>query len=98
MEPYIQARVHMNWRWNITWSGQLLMDWSSLHIAHWDWTSTTRDLPRLRAKGVSPKDPFGNVFEVPHQPEISKGNHHVIAALFDIKSGTKWIGTRGGYG
>jgi predicted dehydrogenase len=37
MEPYIQARVHMNWRWNYNTGGGQLMDWVGHHgdIAHW---------------------------------------------------------------
>ena len=37
MEPYIQARVHMNWRWNYNIGGGQLLDWIGHHcdIAHW---------------------------------------------------------------
>src|ERR1043166_8367841 len=37
MEPYIQARVHMNWRWNYNTGGGQLLDWIGHHcdIAHW---------------------------------------------------------------
>src|ERR1039457_1449141 len=36
-EPYIQARVHMNWRWNYNTGGGQLLDWIGHHcdIAHW---------------------------------------------------------------
>ena len=37
MEPYIEARVHKNWRWNYNTGGGQLMDWIGHHgdIAHW---------------------------------------------------------------
>ena len=36
-EPYIQARVHMDWRWNYNIGGGQLLDWIGHHcdIAHW---------------------------------------------------------------
>src|SRR5579863_2064107 len=37
MEPYIQARVYQNWRWNYNTGAGQLMDWIGHHgdIAHW---------------------------------------------------------------
>src|SRR5215204_1160773 len=37
MEPYIEGRVHMNWRWNYNIGGGQLLDWIGHHcdIAHW---------------------------------------------------------------
>ncbi len=37
MMPYIQGRVHRNWRWNYNTGGGQLMDWIGHHcdIAHW---------------------------------------------------------------
>ena len=37
MEPYIEARVYQNWRWNYNTGGGQLMDWIGHHgdIAHW---------------------------------------------------------------
>ena len=37
MEPYIEARVNKNWRWNYNTGGGQLMDWIGHHgdIAHW---------------------------------------------------------------
>src|SRR5258706_3912886 len=37
MEPYIEGRVHMNWRWNYNTGGGQLLDWIGHHgaIAHW---------------------------------------------------------------
>jgi predicted dehydrogenase len=37
MEPYIEQRIHRNWRWNYNTGGGQLMDWVGHHadIAHW---------------------------------------------------------------
>lgn len=37
MEPYINARVYQNWRWNYNTGGGQLLDWIGHHgdIAHW---------------------------------------------------------------
>ena len=37
MMPYIEGRVHMNWRWNYNTGGGQLLDWMGHHgdIAHW---------------------------------------------------------------
>src|SRR6266498_5372095 len=37
MMPYIEGRVHMNWRWNYNFGGGQLLDWIGHHcdIAHW---------------------------------------------------------------
>ena len=37
MEPYIEARVHKNWRWNYNTGGGQLLDWIGHHgdIAKW---------------------------------------------------------------
>jgi predicted dehydrogenase len=37
MEPYIEGRIHMNWRWNYNIGGGQLLDWVGHHcdIAHW---------------------------------------------------------------
>ena len=62
MEPYIEARVHMNWRWNYNIGGGQLLDWIGHHcdIAHWgmDWTTPARRRSKARANS-RPKTPSG---------------------------------------
>ncbi|MDE3164993.1 MAG: gfo/Idh/MocA family oxidoreductase, partial [Acidobacteriota bacterium] len=42
--PFIMARFHKNWRWNLNTGGGQIMDWVGHHvdIAHWgmDWDNT----------------------------------------------------------
>ena len=37
MLPYIEGRLHMNWRWHYNYGGGQLLDWIGHHgdIAHW---------------------------------------------------------------
>jgi len=99
-EPYIKARVHMNWRWNYNTGGGQLMDWIGHHcdIAHWGMDADRSgpsvveahgDFPDPRAIwNTSPK--YRAELQYPNDITMTiAGGHH------DIKSGTKWIGTDG---
>ncbi|HWW00046.1 MAG TPA: Gfo/Idh/MocA family oxidoreductase [Candidatus Acidoferrum sp.] len=101
MEPYIQARVHMNWRWNYNVGGGQLLDWIGHHcdIAHWglDCDQTGGPL-EIEGSGQFPsKDAIWNTCgryritcKYPNDiTMIIAGGHS------DIRSGTKWIGTDG---
>ena len=100
MEPYIEARVHKNWRWNYNTGGGQLLDWIGHHcdIAHWG-MDCDRSGP-FEVAGVGefpPKDAVWNTCtkyritaKYPNDIEmIIAGGHS------DIKGGTKWIGTDG---
>lgn len=100
MEPYICARVHMNWRWNYNIGGGQLLDWIGHHcdIAHWGmgWDDTGPS----EIEGVGefpPADAIWNTctkyrttLKYPNDVTmIIAGGHN------DIRSGTKWIGSEG---
>ena len=101
MEPYIQARGHMNWRWNYNTGGGQLMDWIGHHcdIAHWGLGNDDKIGPlEIEAYGeFPPRDAIWNTCtkyritaKYPNDIEmVIAGGHD------DIKSGTKWIGTDG---
>lgn len=101
MEPYIKARVHMNWRWNYNIGGGQLLDWIGHHcdIAHWGLGNDDKIGPsEVEAKGeFPPKDAIWNTCtkyritaKYPNNVEmIIAGGHG------DIRGGTKWIGTEG---
>jgi predicted dehydrogenase len=101
MEPYIQARVHMNWRWNYNVGGGQLLDWIGHHcdIAHWglDCDQTGGPLEIEGSGQFPPKDAIWNTCgryritcKYPNDiTMIIAGGHS------DIRSGTKWIGTDG---
>ena len=100
MEPYIEARVHMNWRWNYNTGGGQLLDWIGHHgdIAHWGMGAELSGPSEISGYGDFPaKDAIWNTAtryrinaQYPGDVEmIIAGGHD------DIKGGTKWIGTDG---
>lgn len=108
-EPYIQARVHMNWRWNYNIGGGQLLDWVGHHtdIAHWGLDFDNAGPSEVEGQGeFPPRDALWNTctryrITLKYPKDITMiiaGGHK------DIRSGTKWIGTdgwvwvdRGGY-
>ena len=100
MEPYIQARVHMNWRWNYNVGGGQLLDWIGHHcdIAHWGLDADNSGPSEIEGKGdFPPPDAIWNTC-TRYRIECKYPNDvlMVIAGGHgDIKGGTKWIGTEG---
>ena len=63
MEPYIEARVHMNWRWNYNTGGGQLLDWIGHHcdIAHWGMGFDNAGPSEIEGHGeFPPKDAIWN--------------------------------------
>ncbi len=101
MEPYIQARGHMNWRWNYNTGGGQLLDWIGHHcdIGHWGLGHDDKIGPlEIEGSGEFPaKNALWNTCtryrltaKYPNDiTMIIAGGHG------DIRSGTKWIGTDG---
>jgi len=100
MEPYIQARVHMNWRWNYNIGGGQLLDWIGHHcdIAHWGLDCDNDGPSEIEGQGeFPPPNALWNTctkyrIELKYPQDITMviaGGHS------DIKGGTKWIGTDG---
>jgi len=100
MEPYIECRVHMNWRWNYNTGGGQLMDWIGHHgdIAHWGLGFDNEGPMEIEGVGEFPApDAIWNTatkyratLKYPQDiTMIIAGGHN------DIRSGTKWIGTDG---
>jgi predicted dehydrogenase len=101
MEPYIEARGHMNWRWNYNTGGGQLLDWIGHHcdIGHWGLGNDDKIGPtEIEGQGEFPAaDALWNTCtkyritaKYPNDIEmILAGGHD------DIKGGTKWIGTDG---
>ena len=109
MEPYIQGRVHMNWRWNYNTGGGQLLDWIGHHcdIAHWGMGMDTDGPSEIEGHGDFP--PVDAVWNTCTKYRITLKYPQDITMIIaggydDIRSGTKWIGTdgwvwvdRGGY-
>jgi predicted dehydrogenase len=109
MEPYIEARVHMNWRWNYNTGGGQLLDWIGHHcdIAHWGLDFDNTGPSEIEGHGGFP--PKDAVWNTATRYRITLKYPNDIAMIIagghpDIRGGTKWIGTdgwvwvdRGGY-
>jgi len=98
--PYIEARVHKNWRWNYNTGGGQLLDWIGHHcdIAHWGMDCDRSGPDEIEGYGeFPPKDVVWNTCtkyrltaRYPNDIEMIIAGGHA-----DIRSGTKWIGTEG---
>jgi predicted dehydrogenase len=101
MEPYIEARVHKNWRWNYNVGGGQLLDWIGHHcdIAHWGMGNDDKIGPvEVEGKGeFPPRDAVWNTCTVYRITAKYPGGIEMIIAggHKDIRGGTKWIGTDG---
>jgi len=100
MEPYIEGRVHMNWRWNYNTGGGQLLDWVGHHcdIAHWGLGFDNTGPSEVEGVGeFPPADAVWNTctkyrIELKYPNDVTMimaGGHK------DIRGGTKWIGTEG---
>lgn len=100
MQQYIEARVHMNWRWNYNTGGGQLLDWIGHHcdIAHWGLDFDTTGPMEVEGQGeFPPRDAVWNT-ATKYRCELKypKGVTMTIAGGYpEIKMGTKWIGTDG---
>ena len=100
MEPYIEARIHMNWRWNYNTGGGQLLDWIGHHcdIAHWG-MDCDRSGP-LDIEGTGEFPPADAIWNTCTKYRITANYPNDIVMTIagghdDIKGGTKWIGTEG---
>jgi predicted dehydrogenase len=108
-EPYIKARVHMNWRWNYNIGGGQLLDWIGHHcdIAHWGLGFDNSGPSEIEGHGeFPPPDAIWNTctkyrITLKYPDDITMT---IAGGYPEIRGGTKWIGTdgwvwvdRGGY-
>jgi predicted dehydrogenase len=101
MEPYIEARVHKNWRWNYNVGGGQLLDWIGHHcdIAHWGLDMDQTGGP-IEVEGVGEFPPPNAIWNTSTKYRITCKYPNEITLVIagghpDIRGGTKWIGTEG---
>jgi len=100
MEPYIEARIHRNWRWNYNIGGGQLLDWIGHHcdIAHWGLGFDNTGPVEVVGTGEIPeKDAVWNT-ATKYRITATYGDGTIMTISGghpDIKMGTKWIGTEG---
>lgn len=100
VEPYIESRVHMNWRWNYNIGGGQLLDWIGHHcdIAHWGLDFDNNGPSEIDGHGDFPAtDAIWNTctkyrIELKYPRDITMT---IAGGYPDIKGGAKWIGTDG---
>ena len=107
MEPYIDARVYQNWRWNYNTGGGQLLDWIGHHgdIAHWGLGFDTCGPSEVFGFGEFPP---GNavwntatkyIVECTYRKNVTRYPVDVQMTIAGgsgaIGMGTKWIGTDG---
>ncbi len=106
-EPYIEARVYQNWRWNYNTGGGQLLDWIGHHgdIAHWGLGFDLSGPSEIEGHGEFP--PANAVWntatkytvECTYRKEVTGYPVDVRMTIAGgspaISMGTKWIGTDG---
>lgn len=98
--PYVESRVHNNWRWNYNTGGGQLLDWIGHHcdIAHWGMDCDHSGPLEVEGHGeFPPADSNWNTCTkyriqavYPNDIQMTIAGGHP-----DIRGGTKWIGTEG---
>jgi predicted dehydrogenase len=106
-EPYIDARVYQNWRWNYNTGGGQLLDWIGHHgdIAHWGLGFDLSGPSEVEAYGEFP--PAHAVWNTAtkytvlctYKKEVTGYSNDVHLTIAGgsgaVSMGTKWIGTDG---
>jgi predicted dehydrogenase len=100
MEPYIQVRSHMDWRWNYNTGGGQLLDWIGHHcdIAHWGLDFDRSGPSEIEGHGDFPdtKAVWNTCTKYRIELKYPRNIAMTIAGGYnDIKGGVKWIGTEG---
>ncbi len=101
MEPYIEARVHRNWRWNYNTGGGQLLDWIGHHcdIAHWGLDFDRSGPSEIEGHGEFPA--ANAIWNTSPKYRIElKYPRNITMTIADrdsggVRSGVKWIGTDG---
>ncbi|MBM3836754.1 MAG: Gfo/Idh/MocA family oxidoreductase [Verrucomicrobia bacterium] len=108
--PYVEGRLHMNWRWNYNFAGGQLLDWIGHHcdIAHWGLGFDNAGPTEVEGQGEFPPSHavWNTATKYRCELKYPDGITMTIAGGHsDIRGGTKWIGTdgwvwvnRGGFG
>lgn len=98
--PYIEARVHKNWRWHYNTGGGQLLDWIGHHcdIAHWGLGFDQTGPLEIEGHGEFP--PADAVWNTCTKYYITLKYPQDITMIIagghrDIRGGAKWIGTDG---
>jgi predicted dehydrogenase len=96
--PFIPARVHFNWRWNLNYGGGQLMDWIGHHndIAHWGLDMDHSGPVEAQAVGFDWSE-IPEIYDAPVNYEVKCTYASGVTTSISNKHamGTRWIGTNG---
>jgi predicted dehydrogenase len=100
MYPYIEGRVHENWRWNYNTGGGQLLDWIGHHgdIAHWGLGFDDNGPLEIEGHGEfpAPEAIWNTCTKYYCTLKYPNDITMIIAGGYnEIRGGTKWIGTDG---
>jgi predicted dehydrogenase len=96
--PYAPARCHVNFRWNLDYSGGQVTDWGGHHpdIAHWGMdTERTGPVEIRNARGVFPDGLWNTATEYYFEAVYGNGVRMIIADTSKLKMGVTFEGTDG---
>ena len=95
--PYVHARHHRNWRWNLSYGGGQIMDWIGHHndIAHWGLGMDQSGPEKVETVGWT--YPETKIYNAPVDYEIRSTFANGVVSNLSSKNrkGTKWIGEDG---
>jgi predicted dehydrogenase len=101
MQPYIEQRVFMNWRWDYNVGGGQLLDWIGHHcdIAHWG-LGNDETIGPLEVEGKGEFPPKNAVWNTASVYRVTCKYPNDVTLVIgggqpDIRGGTRWIGTDG---
>jgi predicted dehydrogenase len=96
--PYIPARNHFHWRWNLAYGGGQLMDWIGHHndIAHWGMDADTDGPVEVEAVDFTWADDK-TLYDAPVDYDVRCTYASGVTTRISNKNtmGTKWTGSDG---
>jgi predicted dehydrogenase len=98
--PFIMARFHKNWRWNLNIGGGQIMDWVGHHvdIAHWgmNWDQTGPFSVEGKGEYPDPTAVWNSAGKYWVECRYPGDVTMIMAGGYpEIRSGTRWIGNDG---
>ncbi len=96
VKPYIPARVHYNWRWNLDYSGGSLTDWGSHMINLAQWANDTDETGPVEVAGKGDWPGMDEVWNATPTFDIDyKYANGVSMRVWSEVPGIKFEGTKG---
>ena len=96
VKPYIPARVHYNWRWNLDYSGGSLTDWGAHMINLAQWANNTDETGPVEVCGKGDFPDYAEVWNATPTFDIDyKYANGVTMRVWSDVPGIKFEGTRG---